>query len=72
MGFCFIIIYLTKTILLLALYYHIILNINMRVLFNFNGVQRNCGSASDTKPCAAPLKRFTMTLGSFVLFLKFI
>ena len=32
MGFCFIIIYLTKTILLLALYYHIILNINMRVL----------------------------------------
>ena len=33
MGFCFIIIYLTKTILLLLeLYDHIIQNINMRVL----------------------------------------
>ena len=30
-----------------------------------SGVQRNCGSNNiDTKPCAAPLKRFTMTLGS--------
>ena len=39
------------------------------------GVQRNCGSNNvDTKPCALPLKRFTVTLGSirFFIFLSYL